>query len=99
MQDGPSKSSKGLTATVDQQKTLRTNSATRYNTTSKHPNHTLLIKSQSVDDIRKQQLAAVADEKKKKRDDKLQKAQMAREAQAKERMEKHIKQVQVGKKH
>lgn len=94
-QEGPSKSSRGLTVT-EQQKSLRTNSATRYNTTNKHPNHTLLTKSQSVDDVRKK-TQALADEKKKKRDDKLRQAQIQREAQEKERMEKHRKQVQVKK--
>lgn len=64
---------------------LRTNSATRQNTAKQ-----MLTKSQSVDEIRKKN-QAVVDEKKKKQDDKLRKAQQLREAQDKEKHDKQRK--------
>lgn len=64
---------------------LRTNSATRQNATKQ-----MLTKSQSVEEIRKKN-QAVVDEKKKKQDEKLRKAQQLREAQDKEKHDKQRK--------
>ncbi|XP_055313027.1 inner centromere protein-like [Sitodiplosis mosellana] len=68
----------------------RTNSATRYAQSIPKP---VLTKSQSVEEIRKK-AQAVADEKKKKQDDKLRKAQQLREAQDREKAEKQRKLLQ-----
>lgn len=73
-------------------KHTRTNSATRGGQTMTHK--PILSKSQSVEEIRKKN-QAVVDDKKKKQDEKLRKAQQLREAQEKEKLEKQRKLLEV----